>query len=87
VSKKGHIAIRMCVGCRKRMKKDEMARWICGPEGVMVRGGRQPRGRGFYLCPNLACLKVVQKKWGSFVDLTGKSPVGPPLKAGSRGTL
>jgi hypothetical protein len=30
---------------------------------------------------------VVQKKWGPFVDLTGKSPVGPPLKAGSRGKI
>lgn len=65
MSKKGHIPIRMCIGCRKRMKKDEMARWICGPEGMMVRGGRHLQGRGFYLCPNLACLKRAQKRWRS----------------------
>jgi predicted RNA-binding protein YlxR (DUF448 family) len=87
VSKRGHIPIRMCIGCRKRMKKDEMVRWICGPEGGMVRGGHQPRERGFYLCPNLVCLKVAQRKWGSFVDVAGKCPVSPPLKAGSQGTI
>jgi predicted RNA-binding protein YlxR (DUF448 family) len=69
VRKRRHIPIRMCIGCRKRMKKDEMARWTCSPNGVMERGGCQPRGRGFYLCPNLACLKVAQKRWGVFEDV------------------
>ena len=80
VSKKGHSAVRMCIGCRKRMNKDDMVRWICGSEGVMLRGGREPRGRGFYLCPNPACLKVAQKKWGSFVD------VAPSKRTGLGGT-
>jgi hypothetical protein len=69
VSKRGHVAVRMCIGCRKRMKKDDMVRWTCGPEGVMLRAERQTQGRGFYLCPNPACLKVAQKRWGSFVEV------------------
>ena len=69
------------------MKKHEMVRWICGAEGVMVKGGPQLQGRGFYLCANLACLKMAQKRSGSFVDVAGKCPVSPPLKAGSRGTI
>jgi len=66
VSKRGHIPIRMCVGCRKRRKKDEMVRWTRSPEGVMVKGGRQAQGRGFHLCPDLGCLKVAQKKMAAF---------------------
>ncbi len=50
MSKRGHIPIRMCVGCRSRKRKEEMIRFTPGNE------------RGAYLCPDLKCLKRAEKK-------------------------
>jgi len=64
MSKKGHIPMRMCMGCRKRRKKEEMVRFTRSSEGGIVssNGKKNLSGRGFYLCPDMTCLKMAQKK-------------------------
>jgi hypothetical protein len=63
MSKKGHIPIRMCIGCRKKRKKEEMVRFTQNSDGVVfINEEKDLNGRGFYLCPDLACLKMAQKK-------------------------
>ena len=63
MSKKGHVPIRMCIGCRRKKKKDEMLRFTQMIDGVMLADKKKRmNGRGFYLCPNLVCLKMAQKK-------------------------
>jgi uncharacterized protein len=53
----------MCIGCRERKKKEEMIRFTRGAEGVLLLNeGKPSGGRGLYLCPNLRCLKLAQKK-------------------------
>ena len=63
MSKKDHVPIRMCIGCRKKRKKDEMLRFIRGIDGVVFMNKKKRiNGRGFYLCPDLICFKRAQKK-------------------------
>jgi len=67
MSKKEHVPIRMCIGCRRKRKKEEMLRFIKGIDGVVfVNEKKRINGRGFYLCPDLICFKMAQKKerWG-----------------------
>ncbi len=63
MSKKGHVPVRTCIGCRVKKKKEEMI-WLSeGPAGVLVVNGKKPHeGRGFYLCPDLRCLNMARKK-------------------------
>jgi predicted RNA-binding protein YlxR (DUF448 family) len=63
MSQKGHIPIRMCVGCRKRRKKDEMVRFKQSEDGILFVDERKKlSGRGLYLCPDETCLRLAQKK-------------------------
>ena len=63
MSKKGHVAIRMCVGCRKRRRKEEMVRFGHCPDGRVFNSEKKDlHGRGFYLCPDVACFEMAQKK-------------------------
>jgi len=74
MSKKGHVPIRMCVGCRKRRKKEEMVRFGRLPDGmVFISEKKDLHGRGFYLCPDLTCFEMAQKKhrMGRFVGIDG----------------
>jgi hypothetical protein len=64
----------MCIGCGSRRKKDEMVRLVRTASGKISSGPGQLEGRGFYLCPDLACVKTAQKKgrrigFGDSVDL------------------
>ena len=68
MSKKGHIPSRMCVGCRKRRRKEEMVRFGHFPDGaVSLSEKKDLRGRGFYLCADLTCFEMARKK-----DRTGR---------------
>lgn len=61
MTQKGHVPLRTCVGCRKKRGKDEMIWLAQSREGVIRVDGRKPhRGRGFYLCPDLQCLKMAR---------------------------
>ena len=63
MSKKGHTPVRMCVGCRGRIKKEDLLRFTPGPEGnAFFNEKKTLGGRGFYLCPTLKCLRKAQKK-------------------------
>jgi predicted RNA-binding protein YlxR (DUF448 family) len=60
---KGHVPIRMCIGCRKKRQKEEMIRFTQSTEGVLwIDERKRHQGRGFYLCPNLDCLNIAKKK-------------------------
>jgi predicted RNA-binding protein YlxR (DUF448 family) len=64
MSHKGHIPIRMCMGCRKRRKKAELLRFTrTVVEGTLRLNPDIRVGRGLYLCPDDACLKAVKKRW------------------------
>jgi uncharacterized protein len=52
MGKKGHVPVRMCIGCRSRRKKEELVRLTRNAEG----------GRGLYLCPDADCLRRAQKR-------------------------
>ena len=60
---KGHVPIRMCIGCRKKKKKEEMIRLTQSSEGVLWMDERKRHhGRGFYLCPDFGCINIAKKK-------------------------
>jgi predicted RNA-binding protein YlxR (DUF448 family) len=55
--------MRMCVGCRKRRKKEEMVQFKQSKDGILFLDGQKKiNGRGFYLCPDVTCLRLAQKK-------------------------
>jgi predicted RNA-binding protein YlxR (DUF448 family) len=63
MSRKGHVPVRTCIGCREKRKKEEMIWFAQSPAGVVVVNGKKPhQGRGFYLCPDLRCLKIAKKR-------------------------
>ena len=56
------IPQRQCMGCRERKAKRELIRIVRGTDGhVSVDFGGKLNGRGAYICPNVECLKKVQK--------------------------
>ena len=77
MNKKGHIPIRMCIGCRSRKKKEEMLRFIHAVEGLERC---RTNGRGFYLCPDIICLKMAQKKVRGSMALGAKDLLTPLVK-------
>ena len=63
MSENGHVPIRMCIGCQKKRRKEEMIRFKQGKDGVLLMDEKKKlNGRGFYLCPDGICLKLAQKK-------------------------
>jgi uncharacterized protein len=63
MSRKGHLPVRTCIGCREKKKKVEMIWLAQSPGGVVVVNRKRPhQGRGFYLCPELRCLNMAKKK-------------------------
>jgi uncharacterized protein len=63
MSKRGHVPIRTCLGCRKKKRKEELIWFVQNNEGaVSVNEKKLHRGRGFYLCPELGCLTMAKKK-------------------------
>ena len=56
---------RQCMGCRERKAKRDLIRIVRGTDGeVRVDFGGKMNGRGAYICPNVECLKKVQKSKG-----------------------
>ena len=56
------IPQRQCMGCRERKPKRDMIRVVRTPEGVVtLEFGGKMNGRGAYICPQMECLKKVQK--------------------------
>jgi predicted RNA-binding protein YlxR (DUF448 family) len=64
----------MCIGCRKRKKKEEMLRLVEAIDGaVSVDEKKRMNGRGFYLCPDSTCFNSARKKgrWGRSLGSMG----------------
>ena len=57
-----HIPIRMCIGCGNRRKKGELIRFVREGSRSVSLDARRHTGRGFYLCPDPACLNTARKK-------------------------
>lgn len=56
------IPQRQCVGCRERKAKRELIRVVRGTDGVVsLDFSGKLNGRGAYMCPNPACLKIARK--------------------------
>ena len=56
------IPQRQCMGCRERMEKRQLIRVVRTPEGnVQLDFSGKCNGRGAYICPNVECLKKVQR--------------------------
>ncbi|PTQ56046.1 MAG: putative nucleic-acid-binding protein implicated in transcription termination [Candidatus Carbobacillus altaicus] len=57
------IPIRRCIACGAQKPKKELVRIVRTPEGALLvdRKGKVS-GRGAYLCPSEACLKLALKK-------------------------
>jgi len=62
MSSKGHLPIRMCVGCGSRRNRKEMMRLVRTSSGKISLNTGDQGGRSFYLCPDLTCLKIAQKR-------------------------
>jgi len=76
----------MCVGCRKRRKKEELIRLVRSLDGeLVIDETREPYGRGYYLCPDRECLKVAQKKMGRLGSIASMDHGNPSNKKGLRG--
>ncbi len=56
------IPLRKCSGCGEMKPKKELIRVVRSPEGeVSLDLNGRAAGRGAYLCPNIACLRVARK--------------------------
>jgi predicted RNA-binding protein YlxR (DUF448 family) len=67
----------MCLGCRKRKRKEDLVRLIKGADGhFFLNDKKELSGRGYYLCPDPACLKLAQKKQRELESLGWKDPLG-----------
>lgn len=59
------IPVRKCVGCQEMKSKKEMIRVIKTPENeFMLDATGKKNGRGAYVCPKEACLKLAIKSKG-----------------------
>ena len=56
------VPLRMCLGCREMMPKNELTRVVKAPDGEVSvdLSGKKP-GRGAYVCHNEECLKRIVK--------------------------
>lgn len=56
------IPLRKCTGCGEMKPKKELVRIVKSPEGeVSLDITGKAAGRGAYICPAHACLKLVRK--------------------------
>ncbi len=63
MSKRGHIPLRTCVGCKRQFPKKELLRFTRSPEGELLFDERQRLpGRGGYLCRNPACFQEALRR-------------------------
>lgn len=54
---------RMCAVCRKRFDKSELLRIVKFKDGnVAVDYSGKLQGRGMYICKNIQCLSLAEKK-------------------------
>ena len=60
---KKKIPVRQCLGCNEHRPKPELLRVVRDPEGqVTLDFTGKKSGRGAYICKNVACLRMAQKR-------------------------
>ncbi len=61
----GRQPTRSCVACRKTAPKQELVRFVLGPDQTIVMDfhGKLP-GRGAWLCPDKQCFELARKRKG-----------------------
>jgi predicted RNA-binding protein YlxR (DUF448 family) len=57
--RKGHVAVRTCLGCLKRRPKADLIRLEARPDGLKIC---TQGGRGLYVCPDASCLHMALKR-------------------------
>ncbi len=62
MSKRGHVPVRICIGCRNRRKKEEMIRLVETADGLVRANEKNGSARGFYLCRDSECLRKAKKR-------------------------
>jgi predicted RNA-binding protein YlxR (DUF448 family) len=52
-----HQPIRMCLGCKERLPRQELVRLQLTPRGAQIieHSSRIRQGRSIYICPKLGC--------------------------------
>jgi predicted RNA-binding protein YlxR (DUF448 family) len=86
MSKRGHVPVRMCMGCHQRKKKEELIRLVKSPDGAFsLDETRENDGRGYYLCPDRSCLKMAQKKIKGLGTMGLMDHGHPSIEGGPRG--
>ena len=63
VKKEKHIPKRMCVACREMKEKNELFKVVYKESAVIDESGKLP-GRGAYVCKNMKCITLAEKKGG-----------------------
>ncbi len=59
---KRKIPLRKCTGCGEMKPKKELVRVVKTPnDEVLIDLTGRVNGRGAYICPNAACLKIARK--------------------------
>jgi hypothetical protein len=54
----------MCVICRRRFPKHELARHVADDRGLTADAAKRAPGRGFYLCADPGCAQKFAKYTG-----------------------
>lgn len=63
--KSSKISLRMCMACRKNKPKEQLIRVVKQKSGtIFIDETGKADGRGAYVCNNLECLNLLQKKRG-----------------------
>lgn len=63
--KNSKISLRMCMACRANKPKEQLIRVVRQKSGaIFIDETGKADGRGAYVCSNLECLKLLQKKRG-----------------------
>ena len=63
MAKTKKIPTRMCIACREMKPKSEMTRVVKNADGeIFADPTGKAAGRGAYICANLECLKMLEKK-------------------------
>ncbi len=60
---KKHVPIRMCIICRTRMEKYKLNRYVLIDRKFILDEKQRLPGRGFYVCNNLKCKNIAEKKF------------------------
>ncbi len=62
------IKERTCIGCRVKMKKEEMARFYKEGRNYFYDRTGKKEGRGLYICRDISCIEKAKKNRKYSID-------------------